>query len=386
MLEKMKALETENGELRDINDKLVKELENKDQAIKEAVTIICNLEEKIVRMGLAMRDTKPATASSATIHSTASRHPSSSPEEPLQPTTSKKRASTRRTKPEGPLTNTPTNRHINAATPTPPKTPRRTPSFHPTTRGSASAIRSIYQHENMSSIDLSALSLPRPGSLHSLATTTNTANPFDDGISSPRLSILSESSFVSVYGRPPQHTHEAEEKDAEDVWFGKPEPTTKTTTTTTPGAPPTPTKTLLPPTPDTLTPLASAAPSERIRVVSPSPAPAPAPASPSPSASPSSLRASPSSSGSDGPPTFMGGAALTGPQTSYGTDMMFNGDGGLPRRPSLVSRVFRRRSVDESSAGSGGSGGSSGASRLGGLGRRVSAKIRGGLRGRKGGK
>ncbi|KAI4121498.1 MAG: hypothetical protein LQ347_006838, partial [Umbilicaria vellea] len=195
VLENMKTLETENRELRDINDQLVKELENKDQAIKEAVTIICNLEDKMERVELAPRDTKPSTASPTPKPSTASHHPSSSPELPLRPVTSKKRASAGTTKPEAPLTDMSTNRHINVATPIPVKAPRRTPSFLPTTRDSASAIRSIYQHENMSSIHLSALSLPRPGSLYSLATTINPASPFDDGISSPRLSILSESSF-----------------------------------------------------------------------------------------------------------------------------------------------------------------------------------------------
>ena len=47
--EKANRLVEDNAALLDINDKLVKELEHRDEAVQEAVTIICDLEEKLER-------------------------------------------------------------------------------------------------------------------------------------------------------------------------------------------------------------------------------------------------------------------------------------------------------------------------------------------------
>lgn len=84
---------------------------------------------------------------------------------------------------------------VKAETPFPPptKSARRPPSFLRDDKPSTSALRSLYKSE-------SYLSLNRAGSPQ------RDPDPDTFTLNSPRLSILSESSFVSVYGKSPKTT------------------------------------------------------------------------------------------------------------------------------------------------------------------------------------
>lgn len=74
------------------------------------------------------------------------------------------------------------------------KASRRAPSFLRDNKPSTSALRSLYQNDQNPSI----LSLDRDGSPQ------RPADPDSFTLNSPRLSVLSESSFVSVYGKSPK--------------------------------------------------------------------------------------------------------------------------------------------------------------------------------------
>ncbi|MCJ1301834.1 hypothetical protein MMC08_004635 [Hypocenomyce scalaris] len=200
-LEKLETLETENRELQDINEELLRELEKRDQAVHEAVGIICDLEDKSERLELAMVDTRPPTAMPDTEQSTDVCNPPSSP--PLQSLTiapNTQALANRSTLALRPGI-TPTPRLVDVATPSPSKAPRRAPSFLRENKGSTSALRSLYlSDEYMSKGAFSFISLPRPGSLFSREEDANNLDPDNYTLNSPRLSVLSESSFLSVYG------------------------------------------------------------------------------------------------------------------------------------------------------------------------------------------
>ncbi len=196
----MKTLETENAELQDLNEELVRELEKRDQAIKEAVNLICELEDKLDMVGLAVRDTQPSTAMPVTEHSTDSFFPPSSP--PLQPSpvASQTPASADKSRQTTRPSVMPTFRLDYVTAPSPSKSSRRTPSFLRENNGSTNALRSLYlSDDNLSKGAFSSVSLPRPGSLFSREDNINNLDPDDYNLNSPRLSVLSESSFLSVY-------------------------------------------------------------------------------------------------------------------------------------------------------------------------------------------
>ena len=148
-----------------------------------------------------MLDTRPSTAVPDTEQSTDICNPPSSP--PLQSLTlapNTQALADRSTLAIRPgITSTP--RLVDVATPSPSKAARRAPSFLRENKGSTSALRSLYlSDENVSKGAFSFISLPRPGSLFSREEDANNLDPDNYTLNSPRLSILSESSFLSVYG------------------------------------------------------------------------------------------------------------------------------------------------------------------------------------------
>jgi hypothetical protein len=157
----------ENATLLELNDSLVKELERRDEAVQEAVSIICNLEERLEQAQYSQRDphdrlgtpTKPRASSVSPC-----------PRDILSPPKSDKSSLTRST------------------------SARRIPSFVDDKKPSTRALRSVY-------LD------PKP-TLHavkSFASLTSQAEDVDKSVSdadtldSPRLSVLSKSSFPSIY-------------------------------------------------------------------------------------------------------------------------------------------------------------------------------------------
>ncbi|KAH7311822.1 hypothetical protein BKA65DRAFT_155980 [Rhexocercosporidium sp. MPI-PUGE-AT-0058] len=156
----------EQAELAEINDDLLAELEKRDQAVEEAVGIIVQLEEKVDRLMQEREDVKAFDANYEPGYFPQEDFSSSPPQFEKESL---------------PL----------------PKKISRMPSFLSETTEGNEALRSLY--------------LPYNG--HSDSTLPKLSEEANDGMDSPRLSILSESSFVSVYGNklPPLSLDEPEE-------------------------------------------------------------------------------------------------------------------------------------------------------------------------------
>lgn len=181
-LEKLKEVETENTELHSINDDLLRELELRDLAVKEAVALICELEAKIE--GVELRE---QLTSDHGLEANGTRVPYITPRSPSF---------------RGSLTTPPPPQdQDNQLSPlgqpqkaNPPKILGRVPSFLRDHKPSTSALRSVYQSES----NASYISLNRAGS------PVRSNDPDTYTLNSPRLSMLSESSFLSVYGKSPK--------------------------------------------------------------------------------------------------------------------------------------------------------------------------------------
>lgn len=156
-IEKLQHLEEDNQELQSVNEELSKELEKRDEAVKEAVNLICELEAKVESMNLL-----------------GSKSPNLST--PRRPTDEKLPALP------------------DLTLPVPTKGLWRTPSFFREDKPSTAALRSLYQSDQ----NPSTFSLNRAGSPQ------RSADPDTFTLNSPRLSVLSESSFMSVYGKSPK--------------------------------------------------------------------------------------------------------------------------------------------------------------------------------------
>ena len=205
-LEKTEILENDNQELQSINEDLLLELEKRDVAIQEAVDLICELEAKIEEMGAAesyfrQRGRTPEPEQGNSV--------------PASPLSTKSRSKDSGTPPQ-------TNGHnvdmedqarlglspprIGTLSPTPSKSSRRVPSFLRDTKKSTSMLRSLYLNDgSQTQGNPSSISLARPGSMFS---GEDEDDDYTDRqmLNSPRLSILSESGFSSIYGSPKERS------------------------------------------------------------------------------------------------------------------------------------------------------------------------------------
>ena len=176
-LEKMEALESDNAELQSINEDLLLELEKRDLAIQEAVDLICELEAKIEDMGEAEMyfgesvSRKPQPVVAETPAKDADQFVSDDQQSPDSART------LRNTIQSDSSTTQPVKLSPELA-----KLTRRIPSFLKEKTKSTNVLRSLYSYD---------------GSIFS-----GDDEDDDDGdmVNSPRLSILSESGFASVYG------------------------------------------------------------------------------------------------------------------------------------------------------------------------------------------
>ncbi|CZT52473.1 uncharacterized protein RSE6_13812 [Rhynchosporium secalis] len=148
----------EQAELAEINDDLLAELEKRDQAVEEAVGIIVQLEEKVDRLIQEREDVKAFDAGYEPGY-----FPPHDNDFSSSPPQFEKEAQS-----------LPMHKKIS-----------RMPSFLSETTEGNEALRSLYLPHNGHS-DSTLPKLPEEG--------------FQDGMDSPRLSLLSESSFISVYG------------------------------------------------------------------------------------------------------------------------------------------------------------------------------------------
>ena len=210
-VERAERLEEEHAELLKINTQLVDELEKRDKAVEEAMDIICDLEDKVADLEDRSSETRPSTANADSGYAGTDipeqPPPSSPPELTRPPNTprinirgpSSQPASTAAQKLQG---------IMNGATPA---KPRREPSILSHQKPSTHALRSVYLE--------TAKELHSVKSFHSLLSKRESAIEEDelpeDVLNSPRLSVLSESSFRSMYSPKKQISPER------DAWMTK---------------------------------------------------------------------------------------------------------------------------------------------------------------------
>lgn len=160
----------ENATLLELNDSLIRELEHRDEAVQEAVSIICDLEERLERA----QESQPSQLT---------------PSDPsLLP----------RTVTSSPIPRALISPHkLNGQSSRPPSSvspQKRIPSFVGEKKPSTRALRSVY--------------LEPTQTLHAIRSHASLASQREDidkpisevdALDSPRLSVLSESSFASIY-------------------------------------------------------------------------------------------------------------------------------------------------------------------------------------------
>lgn len=208
-LEKSKDMQQDNEEIHSINEELLKELEKRDASIKEAVGIIRDLEAK--KKALASRDLVDDLPAQTSC------------QPPFAPKTNCRSAlqspvQTRNQPKDSQATALPTEsvklkEHLKE-----PRTPTRAESHSHRLLESAESplrthsllddkqnitnLRGLYQAEAKHQPDRSTLySLSEPGSFSTLNGQQRDTDPDHSVLDSPRLSLLSESSFFSVFGK-----------------------------------------------------------------------------------------------------------------------------------------------------------------------------------------
>ncbi|EFE30857.1 uncharacterized protein ARB_02347 [Trichophyton benhamiae CBS 112371] len=201
-LQELRATEEDNHRLRESNEELRSELDKRDQAVNEAVELICQLEAKLEALEAQREEERPVTARPCSSDSTAAVFQSSSPQA-LTPKNKiildvPERTSSRRDKRPSMPRSYSNQMEVHAQTPTPPppgaaRRPQRQPSFLQGEDNSTSALRNIYMTDSDKS-----------------RTTFNafSTRGTDDGtheMESPRLSALSECSYLD----PPQSPSDA---------------------------------------------------------------------------------------------------------------------------------------------------------------------------------
>ena len=199
-LEKLQELEANNEELQSINEELLLELEKRDVAIQEAVGLICELEEKNNELQMAVVE-MDFTQTSGTLGAEPVNEKNgimASSLSTISGMNGNEHAPTSDTSPQTDL-QAPSEHSLSAPdTLSPPKarSARRTPNFTRDTKKSTQVLRSMYSNASFAS-------LARPASIFS-------GDEDDDYVdrdmnNSPRLSLLSESGFSSIYGGRKDH-------------------------------------------------------------------------------------------------------------------------------------------------------------------------------------
>lgn len=194
-LERLDKVESDNQECHAINEALLLQLEQRNAAVTEAVGMICVYEAKIEELEeeKRLRATTPEPESQAynEFGDPSGQVDSALPITP--PTTwmldSRKDSHAAKSPSE-------------ISAPGVENPPRRMPSFLKENKRSTQALRSLYSSDGYSTPgNPSVFSLPRPGSLFLADDQRPEADPDGCTLNSPRLSMLSESSFMSVYGK-----------------------------------------------------------------------------------------------------------------------------------------------------------------------------------------
>ena len=216
-VEKLKSQQAENIELQEVNEQLLSELEKRDKAVEEAVGIICELEEKVEGLQHKVNslqdqlaDTRPSTAQPDSECSTIGRGDSVPPSSPPVFFRPQSKTPIRSTLP----TQMPVRNLIDFASPRT-NTPDRRPSFLNSNSESHTALRSLYQAGQDRRTPV-ATSSTRDSVRDSVLSDVRSEKDMDF-MNSPRLSVLSESSFLSVYGDKAQRRVEVPPAESEHL-------------------------------------------------------------------------------------------------------------------------------------------------------------------------
>ena len=202
-----RSFDAEHAEAQKINEDLLHELERREEAIGEAVAIICQLEEKIEKLELpSMLLDSSTTAQHVRLENLSNKD--TLPQ--LESTASASGPKTPEADPacrDNTLSAIKSSDSLRKSTRTTPmlhKTPFLKPSFLKSDNGSAGTLRSLYlEGENVLRESPKFASTTRPLSLLSRDDDENSAKPEDYyRMRTPPLSILSKSSFQSIYGTP----------------------------------------------------------------------------------------------------------------------------------------------------------------------------------------
>ena len=211
-VERAERLEEEHAELLKINTQLVEELEKRDKAVEEAMDIICDLEDKVVDLEERRSHTRPSTANADSGYAgteTQEQVPPSSPPEISRP------PKTPRMPQQAPSAASAASQKLHSmVNDQTPARLRREPSILSQKKPSTHALRSVYM-EN-------AQNLHSVKSFNSLLSKRDSRVEEDrfpeDVLNSPRLSVLSKSSFPSLYSpkkeaSPERYAWEAPEEE-----------------------------------------------------------------------------------------------------------------------------------------------------------------------------
>ena len=203
-LKKLDTLESDNEELQILNEDLLHELEKRDVAVKEAVNLICDLEARIEEMEHRVAGPQHTTSASdlESRNCNSSSEPFYPPVDDTRPITPTSR-STPRLGDLKPPKLAASAILVDTSIPAAARSPGRTPSFLKDNKKSTRALRGLYSvDDNSTQGNPSLFSLARPSSRFSADDQQRDVDPDSYTLNSPRLSMLSESSFLSVYGKP----------------------------------------------------------------------------------------------------------------------------------------------------------------------------------------
>ncbi|KAL8845769.1 MAG: hypothetical protein Q9221_009092 [Calogaya cf. arnoldii] len=207
---KVDEVEIQNDELRQLNDDLLQELEKRDQAVGEAVSLICELEAKVARLeNEQQHNIRPFTPTENRYASPEAReyHQLRSPTSAAHSPSSVKPSGANFAGRQGCVTMPDRDRQHDE------DRLLRSPSFLSDDKPSTSALRSLISSDNKGStangfgpLNPSMLSLRRVGSPFSRDDLPEVLDEDAFPLNPTRLSLLSESSFVSVYGQKKEKT------------------------------------------------------------------------------------------------------------------------------------------------------------------------------------
>ena len=197
-------MKEEHTELLLINSQLVEELEKRDKAIEEAMDIICDLEdrnavldERAIDLEERHSHTRPSTANADSGYAGTEVHDQAPPSSPPEPTKAPKTPHRDRLA-SATAAQAATNKMVNFTAGVTPARTRREPQILTEKKASTRALRSVYLE--------TAQSLHPVKSFASLLTRHESKLDDEEAVlDSPRLSVLSESSFPSIYSPQEQH-------------------------------------------------------------------------------------------------------------------------------------------------------------------------------------